>query len=168
MLIQSYGLFWDRDGVEWSPGSGTRRHLWGRRNKYRPALRVGDAWGQHGLYVLYSYTGPYYVGIARRQTLGKRLADHTRDDLYDWRRFSWFGFLPMSDEPGEISQPDHDAESMKAPTRDELIADMEALLIKSMGTFNINNLNFRDATEWDQIFARDAHKWIERIESDGF
>lgn len=83
MLIQSYGLFWDCDGVDWSPGRGVSRHLWGRRNQNRPALRVCDAWNQHGLYVLYSYTGPYYVGIARRQPLGKRLADHTRDDHAD-------------------------------------------------------------------------------------
>lgn len=72
----------------------------------------------------------------------------------------------MSDEPGETSWPDHDTEPMTAPTRDELIADMEALLIKSMGTFNINNMNFRDATAWDKIRANDADQWVERVESD--
>ena len=95
MLIRAYGLFWDREEIDWAPGHGKARHLWGRRNSNKPSLRIADAWYQKGLYVLYSNTGPYYVGLVRKQALGTRLAQHTVDlHKNNWLRFSWFGFLP--------------------------------------------------------------------------
>lgn len=163
MLIQNFGLFWSRDEVDWQPGRGRPRHLWGRHHVNRPALRLSDCWEQHGLYVLYSFTGPYYVGIARKQAIGKRLADHTTDEYRNgWTRFSWFGFLPMTDTADAVCVPDKQAEVDEVLGRDALIADMEALLIKSMGTFNLNNMNFRDAREWAQVGHDDIDSFRRR------
>lgn len=161
MLIQSFGLFWDRSAVEWSPGAGNPRHLWARRHKIKGTLRVADVWEQKGLYVLYSNTGPYYVGIASK--LGKRLADHTRDEhSRGWLRFSWFGFHPLTNDPSAINVPDPGVKPQVA-TVDVLIKDMEALLIKSMGTFNLNNMNFNAAKQWEQITHAEADAWLARI-----
>lgn len=126
-------------------------------------LRVADVWRQKGLYVLYSNTGPYYVGIAGK--LGKRLAEHTKDEHYrSWLRFSWFGFHPLTNDPWAINIPDP-AVKPQATTVDVLIKDMEALLIKSMGTFNLNNMNFNAAKEWEQIPHGDAQAWLDKITS---
>lgn len=160
MLIQSYGLFWDRDKVDWNPGGGNQRLMLGRRNSKQPALRLADVWNQKGLYVLYSNTGPYYVGIAEK--LGKRLHDHTKDNhRRNWVRFSWFGFHPLTDQSHKLNLPDPGIKPGAASV-DVLIGDMEALLIKSMGTFNIRNMNFRSAKQWEQVGYQEAVEWGRR------
>jgi hypothetical protein len=163
MLIRSYGLFWDRDEVDWAPGKGNSRHLWGRRNSAPGTLRVADAWNEKGLYVLYSNTGPYYVGLVRNQALGTRLAQHTLDThKKNWVRFSWFGFYPLTDDPWAVNVPDHDDKPVAA-TVDDMIGEMEALLIKSMGTFNLKQMSFKAAQEWKQIWYQETEEWLAKI-----
>lgn len=106
MLIRAYDLFWRADEIEWFPGSGRRGAfcMLGRIGTNAPTTRVADFRQQHGLYILYSDYGPYYVGLTRRQYLGKRLKDHLGDHhAGNWDRFSWFGFrqvLKSKDENG--------------------------------------------------------------------
>lgn len=99
MLVQEYGLFWQRDEVNWWPGSGKKGNfrLLGRIGKHRPNLMVADFRFQQGVYVLYGNHGAHYVGLAEAERgLGERLKDHLSDDHHDaWDRFSWFGFRPV-------------------------------------------------------------------------
>ena len=89
-------LFWEREEVNWTPGSGHRAEfrLLGRQGVNKPTLRVADFRRQHGLYVLYGDYGPHYVGLTReRGGLGDRLKAHNRDHhANSWGRFCWFGF----------------------------------------------------------------------------
>ena len=101
MLIQNYGLFWQRDEVEWGyPGKGYKGNLTG---KYARLLRSPevDFREQQGVYVLYDDNFKVvYVGQAGRgeQRLFTRLRNHKRDHLSQrWSRFSWFGILPVVD-----------------------------------------------------------------------
>ena len=75
MLIKAYGLFWRADEVNWQPGRGSRGEfmLLGRRGKNRPNLQLANFRRQSGIYILYSDYGPYYVGLARENSLGRRL-----------------------------------------------------------------------------------------------
>ena len=163
MLIQSFGLFWEREDVLWRPGQGKPRHMLGRRNRNRGTLWVANLWQQKGLYVLYSNTGPYYVGIAPTM-LGRRLAQHTWDShARNWMRFSWFGFHPLTNDPWRLSLPITSKKPRAGVSPNALIKDMEALLIKSMGTYNLNNMNFSDAKEWEQVGWWEAEEWLRKI-----
>jgi hypothetical protein len=105
MIIQSFGLFWRVDEINWFPGRGTKGtwRLLGRR-RASGTLELADFTDQTGIYILYGNYGPYYVGLTRRRGLGRRLKDHLRDaHMGKWDRFSWFGFKPFkraTDEQG--------------------------------------------------------------------
>jgi hypothetical protein len=72
VLIRAYVLFWRRDEINWSPGSGQRDEfqLLGRKGTNRGTIRLADFRKQVGIYVLYGNYGPYYVGLTRRRGLG--------------------------------------------------------------------------------------------------
>lgn len=160
MPIRAYGLFWEKDSVEWSPGRGNKGafRLLGRRATSRPHLKVADFRAQQGLYVLHNNHGIYYVGLVRSGSLGKRLKDHLDDDHRSgWNRFSWFGFrqvLESKDEYGfnrlkQLATLNAD-ESMSA------IKDMEALLINVINPpGNANWMNFSNADPWEQVATGD-------------
>jgi hypothetical protein len=85
--------------------------------------------------------------------LGKRLKDHTEDEhAGKWDRFSWFGFRPLVDpdkhgilQLGQLSE--EISENAHAT-----IGDLEALLIKAMGTRNNSvAMKFKHAVEWKQV-----------------
>ena len=155
MLIKSFGLFWRADEVEWYPGQGNKDEfrLIGRIGSNRPGLRVADFRHQQGIYILYGNHGPYYVGLTKKQGLGKRLKDHLSDDHEDqWNRFSWFGFcsvLSGKDENGYCKLRDM-AEAVVGDPK-SVITDVEALLIRAMGLSNIRQMNFVEANEWTQV-----------------
>jgi hypothetical protein len=98
VFIKSFGLFWRADEVEWNPGKGAKGafRLLGRRGIYLPGLRLADFRHQQGIYIFYGNHGPYYVGLTKKQGLGKRLKDH-RTDVHapNWDRFSLFGFCSV-------------------------------------------------------------------------
>ncbi|WP_375504790.1 GIY-YIG nuclease family protein, partial [uncultured Jatrophihabitans sp.] len=165
---RTYGLFWERNEVHWTPGRGHRRLLLGRRGKVNPKLRVANLWDQRGLYVLYSNTGPYYVGIATSRGLGVRLAEHTDDDHWRyWERFSWFGCSPVSDVQQALNSPDHEAAGKRDRTlpADHAVRDMEALLIRAMGTWNLNRMNFQRAEEWTQVWSAESDDYLAKVSS---
>lgn len=93
-LIQSYGLFWDRDEVDWSKGP-----LHGKVKVKDDAVDFRD---QLGIYALYDHEFRLlYVGQAGsgKNTLFGRLKHHdslhtgTRALAARWKYFSWFGLL---------------------------------------------------------------------------
>ena len=167
MLFRAYGLFWRVDEVDWFPGGGTGKpfRLLGRRGRSSPHLQIADFRRQHGIYILYGNFGPHYVGLARRQSLGARLKQHTRDEhAGKWDRFSWFGFLrvlPSRDERG--LQKLGRAPLQRRASVDGMIADVEALLIKSMALRNKAQMSFAAATEWTQVKRDEVEKLMARL-----
>ena len=99
MLVQNYGLFWQREKVNWgTPGRGGSGTLMGRYARRRTSDGV-DFRLQRGVYVLYDDNFRIvYVGQAGRgkHRLFIRLRTHKNDHLAQrWSRFSWFGILPV-------------------------------------------------------------------------
>ncbi len=156
MLIKAYGLFWRADEVDWNPGTGNRNQfrLLGRIGWTGGRIIAADFRRQRGLYILYNDYGPYYVGLNRLRDLGTRLKEHQHDlHAGKWDRFSWFGFcsvLEARDETGlQVNRLITDY-AIGSPTQE--IADMEALLIKALGTpVNLKKMRFRSAKEWVQV-----------------
>lgn len=130
-IISSFGMFWRREEVEWT--SPTKNlQLLGVPRKKDDSAPVNSApvnfSQQIGLYLLYDGREVVYVGRAKtgNSTLGGRLYAHTEDRLSArWDRFSWFGFLPVSDneKPSKL-QDSYDL--------DKMIAEIEAILIEAL------------------------------------
>lgn len=158
-LVGAFGMFWDRYGVDWNPGSGQTWQLLGRRNNNAPALRVCDFRVAKGVYILYNDYGPTYAGIARGTGgLGARLRTHHSSPprKRDWSRFSWFTFDDVVDEPGYQGWESVKTRKKPVPTHDDrIIREMEALLIKVLGTEQ-NKMRFQNAHEWEQLWFHEA------------
>ena len=170
VLIRSLGLFWQRDEVDWSPGSGKRDafRILGRVGKNSDKLRVVDFREQRGIYVLYDDYGPYYVGLARDRGIGRRLRSHTRDKhARHWDRFSWFGFRPVLKQ----KWPDGTTKLGAMPAKlltdtSRTIGDVEALLIYAFGTGhrgNAQHMKFARGEHWEQVARQETEKYLDRI-----
>lgn len=156
MLVGAYGLFWDRELVAWT-SRGWR--LLGRRGFNAGTVRVADFRPGRGVYVLYSNTGIYYVGLASgRGGIGGRLHDHLTDEHAErWTRFSWFAF----DSPEETSV---DADgvlrmeewaSLEEAEDKLLIREMEALLLAATAPpGNVRRTAFQEGEQWLQVAER--------------
>ncbi len=101
LIIGAYGLFWQRNLVDW------QSHSWrmlGRQGLNKGTIQIVDFRRARGVYVLYDDVGVYYVGLASGVTgIGGRLKDHLNDQHDSrWTRFSWFAF----DRPGDASDDD--------------------------------------------------------------
>ncbi len=164
MIIKNYGLFWRTDEVDWYPGRGANFQLIGRIGVNRPTIRLADFRHQQGIYILYGNHGPYYVGLTKKQGLGKRLKDHLDDKHFDkWDRFSWFGFqhvVPPANNGMSLLADMIDAEKIAT---NSVITDVEALLIRAMGLRNINQMNFSNADEWVQVKLDELIKYKNKI-----
>jgi hypothetical protein len=167
MFIKNFGLFWRADEVNWNPGKGVRRafRLLGRQGVNLPGLRLADFRQQQGIYILYGNHGPHYVGLTKKQGLGKRLMDHLSDEHADeWDRFSWFGFcavLKGTHADGMRCLRPMAKAALGQP--DAVITDVEALLIRAMGLRNINQNNFFAADQWTQVKLDEAEKFLSKI-----
>jgi hypothetical protein len=167
MLIRSFGLFWRASEIDWNPGKGKRDEfrLLGRQGQNSPGLKLADFRQQQGIYVLYGNYGPYYVGLTRKQGLGKRLKDHLSDKHEgQWDRFSWFGFcgtLNRSKATGLCPLKALANVSVGSPS--QAIADMEALLIKAMGTTNTADMNFQKASVWHQVERDEVEYYARKV-----
>ncbi|MCH8843439.1 MAG: GIY-YIG nuclease family protein [SAR324 cluster bacterium] len=137
----------------------------GRLGLNRPNIKVADFRYQPGIYVLYGNHGAYYVGLAKK--LGSRLKDHTTDHHTDWwDKFSWFGFcsvLKKTDNMG-ISQLGKQAEIVQVNPKN-IIAEIEAILIKVLNTSNVNQQKFRNAKQWEQIKALESEDFLDKVVS---
>jgi hypothetical protein len=167
MLIRNYGLFWRASEVNWNPGKGIKGgfRLLGRQGSNSPSVQIADFRNQQGIYVLYGNYGAYYVGLTRKQGLGKRLKDHLTDKHADmWDRFSWFGFCATmkADKHTGICPLKQLAElSVGSPS--DAIADMEALLIKAVGPINTADMKFKKATEWLHVERDETDYYLNKV-----
>jgi hypothetical protein len=167
MLIRNFGLFWRASEINWNPGQGARNEfrMLGRQGTNNPGIAVADFRFQQGIYILYGNYGPYYVGLTRKQGLGKRLKDHLNDRLSGkWDRFSWFGFretLKGSSKTG--IRPLKALPEITLGSPHDAIRDMEALLIKAMGPSNIIDMKFQKATPWVQIENHEVDFYLNKI-----
>ncbi|WP_310773622.1 HTH domain-containing protein [Mycobacterium sp. Z3061] len=120
-LINAFGMFWDRDRVQWKPAMP--RLLGVQQSGSAPVNFTAQA----GVYILYDGSRAIYVGRITEPRLGLRLFDHTRDRLTGrWNRFSWFGVRGVR-EDGELSPMPTLGIAVQG-----LIATMEALLIEGL------------------------------------
>jgi hypothetical protein len=154
--IHAFGLFWKKDEVNWFPGKAKKGafRLLGRQGKNSGTLRMADFRGQRGIYILYGNFGPYYAGLTRRQTLGKRLSDHLKNrHAGEWDRFSWFGFNQVLKKrnKGGLHLLKTKMPRRKSIDPNTSIKEMEALLIKSMALKNRADSRFVAAEEWRQV-----------------
>lgn len=120
-FINAFGMYWRRDKVDWA-----RRQpaLLGKEETNSAPI---DFSGQKGVYLLFDGREAIYVGRATKDTLGERLATHTKDRLNTrWDRFSWFGVYPANDD-GSLN-----TNAVIEPDTDTLIGTMEALLIEAV------------------------------------
>ncbi|MCA9317303.1 MAG: hypothetical protein KDB73_17580 [Planctomycetes bacterium] len=100
-LIKNFGLFWERDRVEWGGRGQERGMLRGFRRGRR--AQIVDFREQAGVYVLYEGENiatqrVTYVGQAGQgnASLFARLRQHQRDRFWNrWQRFSWFGLYDV-------------------------------------------------------------------------
>ena len=119
--LEAFGMYWQRNDVYWA----SKPRLLGRTH---PKADRVDLAGQQGVYLLYDQDGVVvYVGQATKQSIGQRLAQHTKDRLRGrWQRFSWFGIRPV-DEDGSLGLV---TAGTITPAR--LISTLEALLIEAL------------------------------------
>ena len=124
--VCAYGLYWDRDKVNWNPGRGRSRG--GLLGKAGDGSEQVDFSNQAGIYVLYSGMTPVYVGrtTAESNALLGRLVSHNNDDRKGarWDKFSWFGFRPVGDD-GNLVTTD------ASVSTDLLITFLEAVMIEA-------------------------------------
>ncbi len=118
-IVSSFGMFWRKDGVEWTP-----------MPKLLGMQQIGatpvDFCRQLGIYLLYDGREVIYVGRTTDRPLGKRLYEHTIDRMSArWDRFSWFGLLPVS-EDGSLSPLPSTYDAAK------LIPALESILIEAL------------------------------------
>ena len=123
--VAAYGLYWDRDKVNWEPGRGrgNRIRLLGSPDDSNIEIDFAEQWG---IYILYNRLSVMYIGRTTDSLLG-RLRDHNSRNRRSarWDQFSWFGFRKVN-EDGSLSD---ESENF---TTDMLITVLEAVMIESM------------------------------------
>lgn len=172
-LIGAYGLFWDRDEVDWTPGQGHSWQLLGRIGHKRGKLRICDFRRARGFYVLFNDHRATYVGLAKgQQGFGARLVKHTlptkqqpqemRYAAKDWNRFCWFSFDDVQHRPPKADP--YDAwcsvdvdDRSRDVTVDEVAPELEALMISALGIKGQNQMRFRLGGKWEQVTWNDCH-----------
>lgn len=119
-LIQSYGMYWVRDVINWH--SNTR--LLGVQAFGADAIDLSE---MRGIYMLYDGREVIYVGQATDSIL-KRLIQHTKNRLATrWNRFSWFGIDKVG-EDGKLIKIDNKVVS----NINTLIDALEGILIEGL------------------------------------
>ncbi len=118
-IIQSFGMYWQRDLVVWRNDP----KMYGKQQALSKPVDFGK---QKGIYILYDHHTVVYVGRSIDRPLGKRLYEHTVDRLGSrWNRFSWFGLLDVTEE-GSLR------ETALNTSLASLVATLEALLIEAL------------------------------------
>ena len=166
MLIQNYGLFWQRDSVDWGrPGSGNAGTLMGKPASKRRADPVNFRY-QRGVYALYDDRFKIvYVGQAGRSEndrLFSRLKRHKSDHLAQrWTRFSWFGLLPVKNRDVD------DSFEPRLPATQDVLDHIEAILLATTepplnlqrGRFGkkvLQYIQWADSAEYDDEDVEDT------------
>ncbi|KRE92929.1 hypothetical protein ASG76_15895 [Nocardioides sp. Soil774] len=171
-LVGAYGLFWERELVDWNPGPGKQWQMLGAIGSNRGTLKVCDFRKARGIYMLLNDYGPTYVGLARgKQGFGQRLRVHTlpqtkqpkelRHAPKDWTRFSWFAFddvTPNRDAYDPWVSVDLRDENSRAITVDGAVRELEALLISVLGIKAQNQMRPLQGERWRQVVKEDCYK----------
>ena len=109
--IANYGIYWDRDKVNWWPRTDGIQLL-GKTWVIEEEFDENDSTGsvdfsrQSGVYLLHLGQEVMYVGHTVSNSRGGGLFSRLRSHHNDrtkfplWDRFSWFGFRPVED--GEL------------------------------------------------------------------
>ncbi len=120
---------------------------------------------QQGIYILYSLDGPYYVGLTRKQGLGKRLKDHLADRHQDkWQQFSWFGFcsvLKGKDDSGLCRLKKLGLFAFGKPQK--VIGDIEGLLIRVLAPSKQRQMKFSRAEQWFQVRLDETERYLDKV-----
>ena len=123
--VCAYGLYWERNEVNWNPGRGRQSRLLGTAGD---GTNPVDFSNQAGIYVLYNGMIPLYVGrtFAENNALMTRLVRHHRDDRKGarWDKFSWFGFRRVGRD-GQLVATNTNVST------DLLITFLEAVMIEA-------------------------------------
>jgi hypothetical protein len=155
-LIGAYGLFWQRNAVNWNPGSGP--HAWqllGRKNLNKPKLRVCDFRRATGFYVLFDEFRAVYVGLARGGNgIGSRLKMHNAK-RQDWSRFCWFTFDDVVDNKSDGWSSVRRREALRSASAEMVVRECESLLISILGSTTQNQMRFSRAEKWGQLLPLD-------------
>lgn len=118
-IITSFGMFWRRDLVDWTPTS----EILGMQQIGAEPVNFNS---QVGIYLLYDSREVIYVGRATDRPIGRRLYEHTVDRLATrWDRFSWFGLLPVADD-GDLGKLPPEFAGI------QIIPALEAILIEAL------------------------------------
>lgn len=155
-MFGAYGMFWDRDEVNWKPGSGPAAwQLLGRINQNVGALRVCDFRRAQGFYVLFDEFRANYVGLAEGvQGLGARLRTHNKKRT-DWQRFCWFAFDDVVDARADGWSETERKTAISKASADLVLRECEALLITILGSKAQNDMRFQAAQRWEQFREAD-------------
>ena len=128
LTVKAYGLYWDRELVDWTPGPTSRQ-----------AQLLGDAGSgpvnfadQDGIYLLQSgnetvYAGQSYTPDTDAAGLYARLRSHHRSSRKAdrWDTFSWFGFRPVGEDRRLLPTPGN-------ATPKDVIDLIEGILIEGL------------------------------------
>lgn len=158
-LIGAYGMFWQTNEVNWTPGLGKSWQLLGRRGSNANALRVCDFRAARGFYILFDDYGATYVGLALgSQGIAARLVKHVKNTNKNWSRFCWFSFddvVALKDAPGWSVIEERDAiQEVSARTT---VRELEALLIMVLGAKdNKAQMKFIAGKPWQQVTVQDC------------
>lgn len=157
-LVGAYGMFWVRDEVFWHPGQGPNKwQLLGRQNKNQGALRICDFRQAKGLYVLFDDYGASYVGLARgKQGIGQRLKAHHSEQRKTWSRFCWFSFDDVKDAKADGWSTVVGRDAVKSAGAEGVVRELEALLIKVLGSRQQNQMQFLEGRPWEQVTLADC------------
>ena len=133
LAIKNYGHYWSRSLVNWGwRGHGNQGSLLGTSKPSDPNATV-DFRNQIGIYCLFNDDRDVvYLGQtgSRDQRLLTRLRQHTRYSIRDrWTNFSWFGFLEVDPNSGELSN-DTDLKREISGTYSGALDEIEAVLIQ--------------------------------------
>lgn len=186
-LIGAYGMFWDRQSVDWTPGSGSAAwQLLGRVGLNSPKLRVCDFRTTQGFYVLFDDHGANYVGLARgSEGIGARLKAHNASGK-TWSRFCWFSFDSVEDDVLTGWSRVKSRDAVRNLPGETVLRECEALLIQVLGSARVlkwvdsldgqksvksqNEMRFLSAELWHQLREQDFQpgEVARRVDSNGY
>lgn len=148
-LIKCFGMYWKRDYVSWK-SVGTK--IYGKELSGSISIDLSK---QVGIYLLYDNHDVVYVGKASRQPIVNRLYEHTKGKKsIRWNRFSWFGFMGISDEGNLLPVNDTDL------NLENIIEGIESILIECLEP----RLNMRSGDNFGIELQQDVSDDIKRIE----
>jgi hypothetical protein len=158
-LIGAYGMFWQTDEVNWTPGAGRSWQLLGRRGSNVNALRVCDFRAARGFYILFDDYGATYVGLALgTEGIASRLVKHVKNETKNWSRFCWFSFddVVASKTAANWSEV-IERDAIQEVSARTTVRELEALLIMVLGAKdNKAQMRFIAGKPWEQVTVQDC------------